>query len=44
MATKQIFDIKEKFDEDKSIESFQYHKYEPETGVDLNQQGEIYIH
>lgn len=44
MATKQIFDIKEKFDEDKSIESFQYHKYEPETGVDLNQQGEIYIY
>ncbi len=43
MATEQIFNIKEKIGEDKSIESFQYHKYDPETGVDLNQSGEIYI-
>ncbi len=44
MATEQIFNIKDKIDEDKSIESFQYHKYEPETGIDLNQQGEMYIY
>ena len=43
MATKQIFDIKEKFDEDESISSLEYHEYGPQTGKDLNQQGEIRI-
>ena len=42
MTMQQIFNIKEKIHEDKSIESFQYHKYDQETGIDLNQEGEIY--
>ena len=43
MATEQIFNIKEKIDEDDSITSLEYHEYGPQTGVNLNNQGEIRI-
>jgi len=43
MATQQIFDIKEKFAEDDSISSLEFHEYGPQTGVNLNNQGEIRI-
>ena len=43
MATRQIFAIKEKFEEDESISSLGYHEYTPQTGINLNNQGEIRI-
>ena len=43
MTTQQIFDIKEKFAEDNSISSLEFHEYGPQTGVNLNNQGEIRI-
>ena len=38
MATKQIFDIKEIFDDDDSITSLEFREYGPQTGVNLNNQ------
>ena len=43
MATKHIFNIKEKFDEDDSISSYEFHEFGPQTGANLNNQGEIRI-
>ena len=43
MATEQIFNIKDKIDEDESISSLEFHEYTPQTGVNLNNQGEIRI-
>ena len=43
MATKQIFNIQEKFAEDNSISSLEFYEYGPQTGVNLNNQGEIRI-
>ncbi len=43
MATEQIFNIKEKIIEDESISSYEFHEYTPQTGVNLNNQGEIRI-
>ena len=43
MATQQIFTIKDKIDEDESISSFEFHEYTAQTGVNLNNQGEIRI-
>ncbi len=43
MATEKIFNIKDKIDEDESISSFEYHEYTPQSGINLNNQGEIRI-
>ena len=43
MSTQQIFNIKDKIDEDDSITSLEFHEYGPQTGVNLNNQGEIRI-
>ena len=43
MTTQQIFNIKDKVDEDESISSMEYHEYTAQTGVNLNNQGEIRI-
>ena len=43
MATQQIFNIKDKIDEDESITSLEFHEYTAQTGVNLNNQGEIRI-
>ena len=40
MATQQIFNIKDKIEEDDSITSLEYHEYTAQTGVNLNNQGE----
>ena len=40
MATEQIFNIKDKFQEDESITALEYHEYTPQSGVNLNNQGE----
>ena len=43
MTTKEILDITEKFQEDESITSYEYHEYSPQTGANLNNVGEIRI-
>ena len=43
MATEQIFNIKDKIEEDVSISSSAFHEYAGQTGVNLNNQGEIRI-
>ncbi len=43
MTTSQILNIKEKIHTDESISSFEYHEYTAQTGVNLNNQGEIRI-
>ncbi len=43
MTTAQIFNIKEPIVTDESISSFEYHEYQAQTGVNLNNQGEIRI-
>ena len=43
MSTQQIFNIKDKIDEDDSITSIEFHEYGPQTGVNLDNQGEIRI-
>ena len=35
--------IKDKIEEDDSITSLEFHEYGPQTGVNLNNQGEIHI-